>query len=512
MTDAAPLRTAREAIVARRVGGAIFVCALVVRVLLLPTARFGGDEALFFQIGMDIVEGVRFPLLGTHLTDGKALLPGPAFLYAMALPLVFFRGPEAQYLFVEVLGAVTVALFWHALRRPFGERAAAMAGLLMAFSPWSALYADRTWNPNVAPLFLTLAYLAAVRVREDPSSRWIATLLPAASILAQFHMSAPVAWAGLFVLVAPALRRVNTRYALLGAALVGALYVPLLVHELSTGFLNTRNIIAETVGEKKEHHPTSFLWIPIYAFRFLTLDAMYHELSGYWGGPDEVKNLKALWLGTAARPHHPLRVLALIASFALALWAMGVAVRGAWARRREGVPWMGFAFLTALLANMALLGLAGKQVFGHYVTNLFPFVFVVFAVLGASLDSPRRRVAAYALVAVFCVGGAEVTLAISRRVDARIGLAVHRRTLEIIRADGVRDGNAAEPVRLDFTFRSSWYDWHVFASRALGMPIHFDKAAKGRRYLLVEKGQEGRAPRGAEGPVDVGHALLYRVR
>jgi Dolichyl-phosphate-mannose-protein mannosyltransferase len=503
----------------RVVGALVFLCALVLRVSMLSSARFGGDEALFFHIGMDIVEGVRFPLLGTQLTDGQARLPGPAFLYLLAAPLLVFRGPEAQFLFVEVLGAVTVWMFWAAMRRPFGEAGAALAGLLMAFAPWSALYGDRTWNPNVSPFFVVLALWAALRVREDPRSRWLLVFLPTSALLAQLHMSAPVAWAGLLVVVLPVVKKIDRRNLAIGVGLALLLYVPFIVHELSSGFSNTKNLLAETLGEKKESHPGSFLWIPVYALRFLTLDAMYHELSGYWGGPDEWKNLRALFIGTAPRPFHLLRVVALACSLGLALTAIGVAARDALRRYRatRALPWLAFAFLAALIVNLLLLGMAGKQVFGHYVNNLLPFVFVAYAALGRGVKDewPRTRafgVAVAVLALVFAVGGAEVTLAISKRVDGRIGLRVHRETLARIRADGEREGNASEPVRLDVTYFPHLYSWTHYAARAMKWPVRFDKRASTRHYLLVKKGDERRAPRGAEGPVDVGYALLYRVR
>jgi hypothetical protein len=244
------------------------------------------------------------------------------------------KAPEAQYAFVEVLGAVTVGVFWHAMRRPFGERAALFAGLLMAFSPWSALYADRTWNPNVAPLALNLALLAALRLREDPRSKWLCAFLPLSAVMAQLHMSAPVAWVGLLVLVAGTVRSWRRRWVVVGGALVVALYIPLLAHELSTGFSNTRNILAETVGNQ-ERHPTSFLWIPVYAVRFLSLDVTYHELTGYWGGPDEVACVKAAFLGSPPRPFHPLRLLAFLSSLLLACSAVVVAGRAALRRWRS---------------------------------------------------------------------------------------------------------------------------------------------------------------------------------
>jgi hypothetical protein len=180
------------------------------------------------------------------------------------------------------------------------------------------------------------------------------------------------------------------------------------------------------------------------------------------------------------------------------------------------VPWFAFAFVAALVTNLALLGSSGKQVFGHYVTNLLPFVFVAYASLGRALVAASPRVRALALVGalVFCLGGVEATLSISRNVDGRIGLEVHRRTLAIIRADGERDGNASEPVRLDFGYRSNLYDWHMFATRAMDMPIHFETRGEpraSRRYRLTER--DAAPPRNAIGEaIDVGYARLYRVR
>jgi hypothetical protein len=315
------------------------------------------------------------------------------------------------------------------------------------------------------------------------------------------------------VLVVPGMRMWDKRWLAWGLALAALLYVPLLINEVRTGLGNTRNILAETLGgQGGEKHPGSFLWIPVYALRFLTLDVTYHELTGYWGGPDEVACLKAVILGTPPRPHHPLRVLAFIASLALALTAVVVAGRAAWRARKERAPVFALAFAAALVANMLLLGLAQKQVFGHYVTNLYPFVFVAYASLGAATSSWTKRATAVvaALALAFCLGGVEATLAVSRRVDARIGLEVHRRTLERIRDDAVAEHIEGEPVRLDFGYRSSWYDWSIFADRAMGLSLRFDKRAARRWYRLVEK-DKPMSPGGAWGePVDVGHALLYR--
>ncbi len=518
------------------VGVVLFVVAAAIRLALLHTARFGGDEALFFRIGMDIVEFKSWPLLGTQITDGAARLPGPAFLYVMALPLVLARSPEAQYAFVEVLGAVTVVVFWLALRRSYGERGAAVAAVFMACSPWATLYADRTWNPNVMPIVVVTGLWCAFRLRHNPDSRASIALWPMGAVLAQFHMSAPVAWAGLLVLAGMAWLRFDTpqrrRRHAIGLLLVLVLYLPLIAHELTTGFQNTRLLIAETVGRVGgERHPWGFVWVPVYALRFLTLDVTYQELTGYWGGPDEFKNLAALFTGTAARPWHLLRFTALLSSLLL----MAVVVGGAAVRavlpflksfasatqpkaafssrlvRARSLDPAGKAVVAAVVVNMLLMGAAAKQVFGHYVTNLVPFVVVGVAATVVVSSGIWRRIF-IALVVVTCLGGIEATLSVSRNIDAKIGLEVHRRVTAAIVADGVSNASTGEPVRLDFSgLRSSLYDWQIFVDRAAGAPFTFGRQSRRRHFVLTPANAP--APRTAvDGGIAVGAARLWKLR
>jgi hypothetical protein len=490
-------------------GAIVFVLAAVVRVALLHTARFGGDEALFFRIGMDIVEGRAFPLLGTQITDGAARLPGPTFLYVMALPLVVWRAPEAQFLFVELLGALTVVVFWDALRRPFGERAALVTGLLVACAPWSALYADRTWNPNVLPLVVALAFSAALRAK-DGDRRAQLLLYPLCAVMPHFHMAAPVAWVGILALVGRAPLSWRKQEHLMGLGLAALFYVPLLVNEAQTGLENTRLIFAETIGKQGgERHPLGFVWVPVYALRFLTLDVSYHELSGYWGGPDEWKCLRAAVFGSAPRPFHPLRAAALFTS--LAVVGAAVIVVGTGAVRRRSLGPFFWAALLAVAANTALMGLTAKQVFGHYVTNCFFFVVVLWAALFARLQG-RAFVVGVVAAGVVAVGGVEATWSVSERVDAKMGLAVHRQALGHIIADADVDGvPQTAPVALLFRgVHDSHYGWHAFATRGFGTPLHFDNRATERRYLLSDRAEP--PPRGAVGaPRFVGHAYLWRL-
>jgi hypothetical protein len=494
-------------------GVVVLLVAMLLRVSLLESARLTGDEARDWSYTSQIAAGKQFPVLGLHLTDGTAKLPGPAFFYLMALPSVFSRQAEAQFLFVEVLGALGALAFWGAMRRPFGEGPAFAAGLLVAASPWAALYADRTWNPNVMVPFAFLSLLAASKLRDAPSSKWLMVLAPSLAVMLHIHMSAPVFWVAMIPVVLPTVRSWRRRTLLAALGLVLLLYLPYIGYELYTGFANTKQLLAETVGAKKETRALQWPWVPVYLVRLLTLDVTYHENMGYWGGPDEWKNLASLWKGTTARPFHALRFAALVASGLLFLSAMAAGVVALVRDRRVG-PW-GAAFVAVLAANTALIALSGKQVFGHYVILMLPVAFVAYAHLLATAW-PRRaaRVVVLVLAGIFVVGGFEAALSTSYRTDGRNGLAVHRGFFRAVHAAMDREGLPPnEPVKLDFGFPGgSLYHYDVFQKTALDRHVRFDGRATKLRYRLVDVGTNLPPAAILEGPVDLGYAWLYRVK
>lgn len=513
----------------------IFVVAAALRLALAQTARFTGDEAHDYAVALELARGREAPALGPPLTDGRARLPGPLYYWMTALPLLFGRSPVGANVFYELLGAGTVVMFWLAVRKPFGEVAAAFAGLLMATSPWSALFGDRVWNPHAFLFVEAVAFLAAVRLRYDPDSRWAAFALPFSALaLPQLHMSAPVVWLALLPLVTPVLRRANRRALAVGLVGGALLYVPYVIFEAHTGMTNTRLLIADVVTQKAKSGGapvvSDWLWTPLYALRFLCLDTTYHELSGYWGGLDEAAAWRALWHGSPARPFHPLRLVALVAS--LALLAAGVLVvcrrlmrrRPAGAEpaadRRARVGPFGWSALIAVCADALLLAAAGRRVFAHYVIAVFPFVFVIYAALAqATLEaSPagrayRAKLAALgALALVVAGGGVEATLSISRRIDARNGLGTVRAVSRRILADATMAG-AVPTADLQFAFPATSYQYAVYSRYALDRPLDLRRGPNVPRYRLQRR-DDPPPPNALLGSPEeqVGPVTLYRIR
>jgi hypothetical protein len=461
----------------------VFAWALMLRLWLLPTARFGGDEAYFFNTSLDILHSHGIPLLGSPITDGSARLLGPGFFLWMTIPLFLSPTPEAQYAWIEFGGAVTVVVWMAAVRMAFtaahgeriAERASWCAGLFAASMPWAVLMSDRTWNPNVLPLAVATLLWMIARIRlhaqtytqtqtqTQSQSRCVVFVLPLLALMTHLHLSCVV------VLPATACllwRRVRLRpvMVLMTTTLTLLVWMPMMVSEVSTGGANLQALWRETVMQQGgERQAWSFLWVPVYALRMLTTDATYHELRGYWGGPSEWACLRALWFGIDDSVH-PIR-------FAGFMTSLGVALLGVWSMWRSSSlrAWRWAIFLTVAM-NTLLIAVTAKPVFGHYVHLQFWWLGFAWAagfvhVVGVLQGTRKRLVLAFACAATSMVSGAATSVRISREVDGPLGLGTYADVASLaaqqpapvmIHAQGMYHSSLAWRVYIERVARLRW--------------------------------------------------------
>ena len=149
------------------------------------------------------------------------------------------------------------------------------------------------------------------------------------------------------------------------------------------------------------------------------------------------------------------------------------------------------------------------------MTPALPFVFLLFAAGARAAFAHRRlKVAMLALAAIVCAGGIEATLAISRRIDGRNGLAVHRAVARRVLDDCAAAGRPVDacPARLDFGFIGMTYTYGIFARTALQTPIRWESTPSSFVYRLQKRADAAPPAAGAFAITTIGPVNLYRLR
>jgi 4-amino-4-deoxy-L-arabinose transferase-like glycosyltransferase len=201
--------------------------------------------------GHDMLTLYRF----TH--DGIVPLLGPktsvadfhhgAFYYFLLAPAAALSNsdPVIVTAFIALLGIASVALTWWLARAIGGSLAGFLAGLLLAVSPAGIEQSTFIWNPNPIAFFAVLALAAAWRARTGGRAAWWAVAIGAAGAVVQLHVLGMVFLIGMLAIGALELRRDRrVTVALLGGlGVVVLVFAPLIVHELQTGFLETRRVL-----------------------------------------------------------------------------------------------------------------------------------------------------------------------------------------------------------------------------------------------------------------------------
>jgi hypothetical protein len=457
--------------------------AAAIRLSLISSAHFIGDESLFYHVIAGIRDGAAYPLLGPAVTGGVAKHPGPLFFYLMSLSQFFSRTPEAANAEVAILGAVSVGFFFSAMKHMFDSASAFVASLMMSSAPWSILYADRIWNSNTVIFFVCVAFWAAVKIIKNPSSRWIALFLLTCAVMPQIHLSVPVAWAGLLVMILPVWKKWNWKWIGVGLALTLIVYLPYLYSEVHSGFANLKALRSENMSGAGIHQRYKIF---LYAFRFFTLDVSYFQMGGSQGGLGELLSMKTALVGFEDQPFSFWRLFALLSSFLLSVLIYLSAFRF---RGHLGIFWK--AFLATIIADVLLLTITSKPFFPHYLVTVLPFFFALIAAFVHRMEiSTQFRKWAVPLAVIFCVGGVEASVQVSKNIEARNGLAVQRQVIELMAQDEANEHWPPQTnVGLELRFKGFLQGYAVLAQDVYHVDFRIGPIMEnGPRYSLYVSG------------------------
>lgn len=362
----------------------LLVLATILRLPNLATrGTWDGDQGHDMLVLRALVRDGVVPLLGPPTSIGD-VHHGALYYYLLAPAATLTGGdsPLAVVFLIAFVGIAAVFVTWWLAQSIGGPVAGVVAGLAIAVSPAAVDESTFIWNPNFIALSSAVALAGAWHAWSTRRRRWWLLAAVGVAVTMQCHVLGvtllPIV-AALFVAdvrrrETSAERRVLVRIGVAGLALIALTFVPLVIHELTTGFAEVHAALAYVRGGGEP--PVQG---PLARFLFIEARVVSWPLVGL------------ILDGVTAA------MLSLVAVFAIATWR-SIAGSGG---ERTTARWLGLGLLwTAIALTFASPSLA-VVVRGlpndHYHAFADPMVFVLVGLGAAALwrGAPlRRRVAA----------------------------------------------------------------------------------------------------------------------
>ena len=224
----------------------VLILGLALRLAQPTLVEFKRDEATISRLGQAIAyEGYR-PAVGMGSSLGIDNLP--LTLYLMALPLRAWSDPLSAVVFTILLNSLALPACYLLGKALIGRRAALLATLLFAVSPWAVLYARKIWARTL-PL-MTIIFIGTLWLSVAHKKPWalVASFGTLAALLGlQLEALALVPVLGLVVVRYH--RELSWRALLLGLLVLVGLLTPYVLHDARHGWQNARGLIGYAGGE-----------------------------------------------------------------------------------------------------------------------------------------------------------------------------------------------------------------------------------------------------------------------
>lgn len=239
------------------IGGAIGFLSILLRAVDLPTrGRWDDDQGAHLLAVRDWVVNGVVPLVGPTSSLGEA--HHGALYYWLLAPSAALTGTDPVWATATLLAvgiAAVLAMAW--LGRVLGGVPGAIVmGLLAACSPAWIEASTFLWNPNLVPAGAAIATAGAWTAWARADGRWWLVATAGLVVAVEGHLLAMIAVPPFLALLLVHARRAATpverRRLRVGLAaslvLLVAAALPLVAHELRTGFSETRAIGAFLAG------------------------------------------------------------------------------------------------------------------------------------------------------------------------------------------------------------------------------------------------------------------------
>ncbi len=327
--------------------------------------QFLGDQGRDSMVVSRIFKEGDLVFIGPVTSVGNMYL-GPIYYYFM-LPFLWlsYPSPMGPIYAMAILGTVTIGVLYWVGKKMFGERAALAATLMFTFSSAVVVHSRFSWNPNPAPLPSILMFYFIYLAWKKSSVYWLAAATMF-SILLQLHYVALLAGGVIGVIwLTSLIQQIRQKKPIkklflhtFGAvAIVLLFFLPLLLFDLKNNWLNFQALQNLFTAEEafEASRPPGIIDKTIDIARDFRSRAALVLLSTYFG------MVKA-------------RTTVLIS----------IVVAGTfWLSKNQKSKKFAPTLILLIYIFITILGLAfyNGNVYTHYISFIFPAVFLFFGVL-----------------------------------------------------------------------------------------------------------------------------------
>ena len=205
----------------------ILAVAAVTRLGRPDLTEFKADEGRLMTAALSMAGG-ELALRGISSSTGFPNAPMSVWLYA--IPLRFWPHPYAATLFTGLLSVAAVGATYWLGRRYWGVRAAAVAALMLAVSPWAIIFSRKIWAQDLLPLFAMGWAIGAALAFVEGRRAFLVLHLLCLAIAVQIHPAALGLVPASIIFMIVFRRRVDWRFLLLGGTLALLTAAPFLWH------------------------------------------------------------------------------------------------------------------------------------------------------------------------------------------------------------------------------------------------------------------------------------------
>lgn len=176
---------------------AVMSIAVILRVLFLQNMEYKTDERQMVHMAINLARD-HIPYVVGNLTSHGNRNP-PGLLYLLSLPAFISSHPIHITFLIAFINIMAVLITYRLVRHLLGWRAAIVATLLFACSPWAVRCAMKVWPCNCVVFFsISLCYL--LRTWHEKGGLWRGVLVGiTACMLAQLHFSSLLLLIGIVI-------------------------------------------------------------------------------------------------------------------------------------------------------------------------------------------------------------------------------------------------------------------------------------------------------------------------